>query len=231
MKSKFLGEPIAGFMLLPKTPEAAYRGVDRKPFHPILLDSEIIEGGLINGPLAIWQFYPPGWRREAYKLYEDNLVENGYLNEGLDLVKDYQVAKRIMDILRDHVGFHEIIRVSVVSVPDVSALNATVTPGILGYDLAYPGGDYYSALRNGLLVDVNSSLKVDWRVPFRSHLNDNGLFSTTDPIANYLECFKKNAPSEANSTFVVFRLEISPALPAPPVLPENSIGPVSEKQT
>jgi hypothetical protein len=89
--------PTHGFLLLPPSPVPGYRGVDRNgigvwaerpptaprdyqwsPFAPLLLEGEMDPSYMPKkGDDAIWAFYPPGWGRDAYRLYEGNWVVDG----------------------------------------------------------------------------------------------------------------------------------------------------------
>lgn len=72
-----LHKPEMGYLLLgpppPKVP--SYRGIDRNPFEPLILEGEIQEIVLNFG--NIWELYPPGWRRDAYRIFEENQKEVG----------------------------------------------------------------------------------------------------------------------------------------------------------
>jgi hypothetical protein len=75
--------PVRGFMLFPAATVRGYRGVDRHPFVPALTQ-EVAE---LDGPVqtvgsCVWPFYPKGWERDAYRLYEENLVSNTGENPG-----------------------------------------------------------------------------------------------------------------------------------------------------
>ena len=72
----------------------------------------------------------------------------------------------------------------------------------LGYDVAYPGGDFYSAIKNGLFVNPDMTL-----VKMYKHLlNSAGLFSSKEYIPEFVRHFKEVAPTEENSEFSIFNL-------------------------
>ena len=76
---------------------------------------------------------------------------------------------------------------------------------LLGYDVAYCGGDFYSALYNGLFSGADPDLLAE----FRPLLNCFGLFDTTGHIPAYVRRFKEEAQSESNSEFCVYRLSMT----------------------
>jgi hypothetical protein len=52
-----------GFMLLRIGLIYGYRGVDRQPFEPTILEGEIISTAIPRQEDdSIWKIYPPGWR-------------------------------------------------------------------------------------------------------------------------------------------------------------------------
>lgn len=86
----------------------------------------------------VWTFYGPGWRREAYRLYEEGVVCGS--DQGLSLMGTNETAIRIEQLIEPHAGRYEILRC------DVSHPDAAIRPerapnwSELGFDLAYPGG-------------------------------------------------------------------------------------------
>ena len=76
----------------------------------------------------------------------------------------------------------------------------------LGFDVAYPGGDYYSAIRNGLFCNPHPGLVLD----YEKALNRFGLFEEAEVARNYLDSFREVVSSEANSTFALFGLSAEP---------------------
>ena len=76
---------LNGYMLLRIEQEFPYRGVDRFRFEPLLIESEMSDVGQKEPPTFIYEILPPGWRRTAYRIFEENLVEV------LDALCDMQV--------------------------------------------------------------------------------------------------------------------------------------------
>lgn len=54
-----------GYFLLPESQRPGYRGIDRNPFEPLILDEDVEQE----------QFLPKQeWRRKAYEIFRENLV-------------------------------------------------------------------------------------------------------------------------------------------------------------
>jgi hypothetical protein len=201
--------PIRGYILLPPTPVAGYQGIDRNPFVPLLLDSEMDERATAIAP-CVWSFYPPGWKRDAYKLYEENLVSG--TGDDLDIIRDAEVAREIKTIITSHAGPHEVVACEIRKLNDLSFAELRSKPNFLGHDVAYLGGDFFSAIRAGIFGHwlfygkPNPQLQLEWM----SRLNRSGLFASIDPICDYLRCFKEAVPSEENSDFHVWAMALEP---------------------
>ena len=137
-----------GFLLLAPNPKNRYRGIDRQPFEPLLIDGEMDPNAeLPRGASQVWMFYAPGWRRDAYRLYEENSV---LAFESLYLLVDLKIAYQIKQVIEPHLGPYEVVACEVW--PSTSGVYPEARPDkyLLGYDVAYCGGDFYSALYNGL---------------------------------------------------------------------------------
>jgi hypothetical protein len=111
---------------------------------------------LIENPPGdrIWQMYPPGWRQDAYRLIEENLVpdisdEDG-LFEALDLINDYDVAQQVQCLIEPHVGPHHILHCALYEIGTTRPLGIDDPEAFMGYDVAYPGGDLFSAVAFGM---------------------------------------------------------------------------------
>jgi hypothetical protein len=210
MNTKARDPFVTGFMLLPVSEDATYyRGVDRDPFQPLLVDAEIDPEIAIDAERRhIWEFFPPGWKRDVYRLFEEYVVHSPY--DDLFLLRDFETAEQIAQAISPRIGNHEIFQVSVFSLDALPIkLQDTVNSMFLGYDVAYPGGDYYSALKNGILFRTARSAsndEEDYYTPFYPMVNQHGLFSHTNLIPSYLQCFRSHALSETQSEFVVYRL-------------------------
>jgi hypothetical protein len=193
---------LYGFLLLPPSPIPGYQGIDRNPFEPSLIRDEMSQSYGPEGS-AIWPFYPPGWRRDAYRLYEENLVNDGTPNPFLLLSRE--VAHKVQKIIEPHIGPHEIVACEFWELDSLPSDEVESEATFLGYDIAYPGGDYYSAIYNGLFVNPHPELLAH----YRSLLNQFGLFSNTKPILAYVRHFRELVLSEADSEFCIYRLGLA----------------------
>lgn len=196
--------PLQGYILLPCSPIPRYRGVDRDPFEPALIESEI-DGKLefqegLEPP--IWAFYPPGWRREAYKIFEENMVNT--FKDDLFLLNSFEAAQKIQELIEPHLGSHEIVKCEIFPLECSPTLQRLNDANFLGYDLAYAGGDYYSAVLNGIGLHHNSHYRLLEK--YRPSLNKFGLFDHPELALQYIEDFRKASQSETNSEFYLFTL-------------------------
>lgn len=190
--------PIVGYALLPQFGPSGYRGVDRNPFEPEVLDDELSDRPGPSG--QAYTLYPPGWRRDAYHLYEDGLTVAGLGD--IYLIRTLETARRLEALVSSHVDAHEIVRCAIWPIADADAEDDANLHGFLGFDVAYLGGDHYSAILNGLIINPNPDLVRD----YGGHLNDARLFATTRHIPSFVRRFRELVPSEASSTFYVHSL-------------------------
>jgi len=187
---------LRGYMIFPAVPRFGYRGVDRKPLVIAIVDREI-------GPSAhtdvgsIWQLYPRGWKRDAYKLYEENLTDEDH-----DLLSNVEAAREIRRVIEPHIGPHEIFACAIHGIGDDAHPMASNAARFIGYDIAYSGGDFYSAVLNGLFISPSAELIAR----FKSSLNGAGLFPDIAVAPEYCRAFRQEVESEANATFVAWAL-------------------------
>lgn len=193
-----------GFLLVRREFDDAYRGIDRPRFEPVLLDDDIEWHGDQSGSLEYsWEFVPPGWKRDAYKLFEENLL--GGVPVSLQILRDESTARTIQRAILPHIGVFEIIECESVEMsPTVRTTPMENYRVTLGYDVAYPGGDFYSAVANGLFRNADPQLVAK----YSSLLNGYGLFPNTGLAVKYLQDFKNSVPSESESTFVILELHL-----------------------
>jgi|GEM_PF-1006351 len=205
---------FGGFDTRPKPPPNAPKHYQQSPFVPMLIDGEIMDPSFWpkKGDDALWAFYPAGWRRDAYRLYEENLVNHGKWDpDSPDLLASREVAQRIREIIEPHLGPYEIVACDIWELDSIPSDEVEDKGTFLGYDVAYPpGGDYFSAIKNGLFTKPFSFSKgpplPELVEEFQSLLNHFGLFPNTKPIPSYIRRFKELVPSEADSEFCVYRL-------------------------
>ena len=194
--------PMTGYLMVRHSLVKGYLGVDRKPF--TLLYPKPIPANLPLDP--IWNLYSTEWERNAYKLLEENLIDDP---EGtLELIESIDVARAIKNIIEPHLGFFEILHCKVWDIDNTSIINKTnKDDNFLGYDIAYSGGDYFSAIRSGLFTIDDAFTQK-----YKPYLNKNGLFNDAIKIDAYLTEYKEAVPSEATADFVIFELSNLPRL-------------------
>ena len=113
--------------------------MERNPFAPLIIsEGELLERArAIKEKPRISDFYRPGWRQDAYRIFEENK----------------EAAHEIVRIIEPHLGLHEIVHCEIWGLESLDKIDPPRPSGFLGYDVAYPGGDFYSAVLNGLLVN------------------------------------------------------------------------------
>ncbi len=114
-----------------------------------------------------------------------SILENSYLNLALPVLVDFDSAFHYCLLckqagVKPRMLFCEaIMDHSVNSIPSfASPPNMTC----LGFDYAYPSGDYYSAIVNDIICR-NGILPTPWR----NHLNEFGLLPTMDELMRFVE--------------------------------------------
>jgi hypothetical protein len=197
-----MDHPLRGYVLLPARSIGHYRGIGLGPFEPTIIEEELqpVPDNLAD-EASIWRLYKPGWRQTAYRLYEENAVHDGK-DGGVQMLASLDVARQIQNLVEPHIGPHEILACAMWHPEDPSMAAAGPAATVQGYDIAYPGGDYYSAILNGLFINPSPWLLAE----FGGLLNDSGLFSSLVYVPRYIRCFKKVAKSERASTFATFQL-------------------------
>jgi hypothetical protein len=192
-----------GYLILRSESPVRYRGVDRQPFVPRLNDQDPEfqrPSARDVRQLPIWAFYSPGWRRDAYRLYDDHLLSR---NSDLALLSSESAAREIVHLIEPHVGQHEIVFCEVFQLADLPGeIMVPVGSEFLGHDIARPGGDFTSAILNGLLVNPDPVLVER----YAAALNQHGLFADREPVTSYATAFRQQVPSEASAELVAFRL-------------------------
>ena len=184
-------------MLLRTDRTGKYRGVDREPFEPLIEDDADVPGRA--GSTAISNFYSAGWKRDLYRLAEsDSSHDFGFLFTRIT------TAVAIREQLAEHAGTYEILLVEIMPLlaQPAGRSNDPRAGPFLGYDLAYLGGDFYSAIRNGLFVNPDPALLAE----FGADINEFGLFADRDAATKYLAAFRRSVPSESTSEFHLYAL-------------------------
>lgn len=167
----------AGFILIEPT-AAVYRGVDGRTFL---------------------------WPDEHESLSDIlPLLLNETCKEPLDFVfREFGPAMEVKRLLAGRDGIASKYEIAFVEVSDNSCRPLVPKAPSLGVDIAYPGGDLYSALRAGLHGPNPSSDLIARYCPF---LNENGLFDSLAIADDYLTDFRRCAASERDSDFVFYSL-------------------------
>src|SRR5262245_34283055 len=129
---------ITGYCILPFQGPGTYRGIDRGPFEPVLLDNETQDPPPGSPASAIWAYYPEGWRRAAFKLFEEHALSHE--DEPLCLLDSASVAETIRAMIPPEQGQHEVLRVTIAPIPASSTTLGSTDGTELGYDIAYLGG-------------------------------------------------------------------------------------------
>jgi hypothetical protein len=189
---------LKGFMLLRTDRAGRYRGVDREPFEPLIQDDAHVPS---QDSDAISDFYPTGWKHDLYRIAESDCVDDcGFLFSRIT------TAVAIQERLTKHVGPYEIVwaEIAPVSGQLVEETEGQVAGQFLGYDLAYLGGDFYSALLNGLVVNPDPALQA----MFGASLNEFELFAARDAAPDYLAVFRTSVLSESMSEFYIYALRL-----------------------
>lgn len=184
---------ISGYLLLKKGKEI-YKGVDRERFEPVVIES-LVNKSSINFH-HIWELYPKGWLQIAFRKFEENAIN---IDE-LSLIKNQNVAFSILDTIPTAKNDYEVIKADVYLIED--QINREEEISFLGFDLAYLGGDFYSAIKNGLLINPSESLKRK----YFSLLNKHNLFENNGILSNYITDFREVVRSEQNSKFYIYSL-------------------------
>lgn len=97
--------PMAGYVVLRVTAGTRYKGIDRSPFEPEVLEDEIASNPGPSG--QIYTLYPPGWRRDALHVFEDGLVTG--TGVGVYLVRTIETATTICELVSRHLAPHDVL--------------------------------------------------------------------------------------------------------------------------
>jgi hypothetical protein len=198
-----------GYLLLSPNPVIPYRGIDRDMFLPALTqdlivgDAPVDDKALASG--LVWPMCPPGWRQDAYRLYEENRL----CEDGPDLLNDLKVAHEIKRIIEPYLGLYEVVACEILK-PSDAVQHQRLDGVFLGYDIAYSGGDYFSAIRAAFFGSPWFYNKPEAKLilEFKMSLNEFGLFPTVEDIPRFIARFRDYAPSEANSEFCIWALTL-----------------------
>jgi hypothetical protein len=184
---------IKGFFLIKERTEYKYLGVDGEHFEPTIIGADLSSGSRNK---HIWELHPNGWKKDAIKLFEENMIEE--LPEDIYLLNNINIAIEIKKMIESHLGKFKIIDCTIYQ----SKKETIKKSNIIGFDIAYFGGDYYSAILNGLIINPSSLLYEK----YNASLNESELFTNYDLLEEYIFDFKNNVKSEENSDFCFYEI-------------------------
>ena len=104
----------------------------------------------------IWSLYPEGWKRDAYRLFAENALSPDL--DGLPLVRSVSGARRILALVPSSAGEYEVNECCVFRTVADADDAVEMARRRLGFDIVFPDGDYYSAVKNGLHVNPDPEL-------------------------------------------------------------------------
>lgn len=210
-------DPLAsGYLLLPPSSVRGYSGVCRWPgasFAPCLevefvdlAKAETVDAG------HFWEAYPPGWRRDAYRLFEENLDASNMVERfyALSLLSSYSIASRIRAMVQTHVGILEIVHCAVYEVGVDVEMHENATDLFHGYDVAFPGGDLFSAVASGLFELPDWEPDTGLIARYAHLLNRHGLFASSQVTGAYLEDFRSCSEGYRDDDFVTYAVTLCP---------------------
>ena len=187
---------MIGYLILKKD-ASGYRGIDREHFEPTFIDSLIDKS--ITKFEYIWQLYSKGWRQSLYKKIEENSI----IIEGTYFLKEEKTAFEVLNHIPNTEGDYEVIKVEIY-LKNQNNIDIILSNNFLGFDIAYLGGDSYSAVKNGLVINPKKYLYHK----YGNYLNEYYLFSEKMILSDYLTDFKKVVLSESNSDFFIYVLSL-----------------------
>lgn len=184
---------LEGFMLLPAI-ASTYQGVDREPFEPLLPPTAPMR---VDVPSRISDQAHEQWRRDLYRLAEEYAVGSATY-----LFRDVNAARRIQRDVSKHLGGHELVWARIVPLDQADPRLDRPGAVFLGYDVAYRGGDFYSAIKNGLHINPDEHLVL----LFSAATNSAGLFDDRDQALSFTDEFIRTSLTESRHRFFSYQL-------------------------
>lgn len=110
--------------------------------------------------------------------YSENIEKSWYDSDYVDVCNDYSFIKKYMELSRsENIKFRMLLCETDRVKPQLANINWSTQ--FIGYDYAYLGGSYYSAVYN----DVYSK-RIPQFINFK--LNCNGLFENIDKLTEFI---------------------------------------------
>lgn len=173
---------MRGFMVLRDISYNNYRGVDRNAFYNEIYLHLMERHDFTDG--KVWKCYPPGWRRDSIKIYEENLTDD---SENAFLISNVEAAKEIQRIIEPHTGATDLLACQVFDLKSEEIPHEWVGVDFIGFDIAGYEGTY-SPIKEGLIVPPHNPQLLN---EYQRYLNGNGLFSSQQIILKYLSSFNQ----------------------------------------
>lgn len=135
--------------------------------------------------------------------YCKNIEKSWYDSDYVDVCNDYSFIKNYMELSKSkNIKFRMLLCETDRVKPQLTNINWNIK--FIGYDYAYSGGSYYSAVYN----DV-SSKRIPQFMNFK--LNCNGLFENIDRITEFIKLRKQMINQDDNivleqGDFIIYKL-------------------------
>lgn len=157
--------------------------------------------GMDRGPLGPFSFYTPehGFLQQVIDFFDQHSVKKGSPLNGA-AVNSLAAAQSFVRAWNLE-GTHEVLEFEVTPLT-VPASGGEWHGVVLGFDVAYCGGDFYSAIRNGLFCNPSPVLLE----AYLSQLNTYGLFDERERAVEYLDAFLRESLTETQDPFVVYEV-------------------------
>lgn len=172
-----------GYLVLRDLSYKNYRGVDRNAFYPEIYLDLMERHDFPDG--NTWKCYPPGWRRDSIRIYEENLTDD---SDEAFLISNVEAAKEIQRVIEPHTGPSDLLACQVYDPQSGDVPYEWVGMDFIGYDIAANEASD-STILNGLIVNPYQQLLHK----YHKYLNGNGLFNSAEIYSDYLASYNQLA--------------------------------------
>ncbi len=188
------------FIVLDSVKTPIYFGIDRDPFAPILTQQAIDNPSkdFVSIDKGVWTLYS-GWKQQAYKVVEENSTSVGNLDW---ILNDIEVAKEALDLISKNSEHKKLIFCQIFELRCEIPVFESSEHTFFGYDAAYLGGDYYSAVRSFLESPELQKLMSG----HLQNINQYGLLRSAEFVDSFVADFCENVSSERFDDFVGFQV-------------------------